>query len=114
MPKLRWPGARLPHVWSGPNVALHDRIGDGYTALRLAPSAPDPAPLIKALETLGAPAATLDAYHPTLRALDGADLLLIRPDLHVAWRGDRLPDDPALLARLVTGHIDPSAHKGAL
>ena len=31
-----WPGARLPHVWLSDGVALHDRIGDGYTLLRLA------------------------------------------------------------------------------
>ena len=31
-------------------------------------------------------------------------LLLLRPDLHVAWRGSRLPLDLAALARQVTGH----------
>ena len=31
-----WPGARLPHVWLADGTALHDRIGDGYTLLRLA------------------------------------------------------------------------------
>ena len=31
-----WPGARLPHVWLADVVALHDRIGDGYTLLRIA------------------------------------------------------------------------------
>ena len=31
-----WPGARLPHVWLKPGeVSVHDRIGDGYTLLRL-------------------------------------------------------------------------------
>ena len=30
-----WPGARLPHVWLADGTALHDRIGDGYTLLRL-------------------------------------------------------------------------------
>jgi hypothetical protein len=28
---------------------------------------------------------------------------LLRPDLHVVWRGNRL-DDPAQLAAIVTGH----------
>jgi hypothetical protein len=38
------------------------------------------------------------------RPLYGCDLALIRPDQHVAWRGNRLPaDGDALLAR-VTGH----------
>jgi hypothetical protein len=30
-------------------------------------------------------------------------LLLLRPDLHVVWRGNRLPEDPARLAALATG-----------
>ena len=31
-----WPGARLPHVWIKPGkLSVHDRIGDGYTLLRL-------------------------------------------------------------------------------
>jgi len=28
----------------------------------------------------------------------------VRPDLHVVWRGNTLPDDPARLAALATGH----------
>jgi hypothetical protein len=32
------------------------------------------------------------------------DLILVRPDLHIVWRGNALPDDPARLATLATGH----------
>jgi hypothetical protein len=39
---------------------------------------------------------------PPLREVYGADLLLLRPDLHVAWRSDTSPADPAELAALVT------------
>jgi hypothetical protein len=39
-----------------------------------------------------------------LRELYGYDLLLLRPDLHVVWRGNCLPDDPARLADIATGH----------
>jgi hypothetical protein len=38
------------------------------------------------------------------RELYGHDLLLLRPDLHVAWRGNRPPEDPRALAKLVTGN----------
>jgi len=30
-------------------------------------------------------------------------LALIRPDLHIAWRGNRAPDDAAALLARVTG-----------
>ena len=33
-----------------------------------------------------------------------ANLLLLRPDLHVIWCGNRLPDDPNELAARATGH----------
>jgi hypothetical protein len=31
-------------------------------------------------------------------------LILLRPDMHVAWRGNAPPADPAHVATLVTGH----------
>src|SRR3712207_6851536 len=54
--------------------------------------------------SLGAPLRVLDLHDERARALYERDLLLLRPDLHVAWRGNRAPQDPAALARLVTGH----------
>ena len=38
------------------------------------------------------------------RRVYGFDYLLMRPDLHVAWRGNALPQDPDKVARVVTGH----------
>jgi hypothetical protein len=38
------------------------------------------------------------------REIYGFDLLLIRPDLHVVWRGNAPPDDPVRLAAIATGH----------
>ena len=35
-----WPGARLPHVWLDDGSAMQDRIGDGYTLLRLGGAPP--------------------------------------------------------------------------
>jgi hypothetical protein len=30
--------------------------------------------------------------------------MLLRPDMHIAWRGDAAPADAAKLARMATGH----------
>jgi hypothetical protein len=38
------------------------------------------------------------------RAIYERDLILLRPDMHVVWRGNDLPDNPAELAALATGH----------
>jgi hypothetical protein len=32
------------------------------------------------------------------------DLILLRPDMHIVWRGQQTPDDPALVAAVATGH----------
>ena len=99
-----WPGARLPHVWLADGTALHDRIGDGYTLLRLAGTQATATPLEQAFATYGGPFAVLDIDEERPRELYGYDLLLLRPDLHVVWRGNHLPDDALKLAAIATGH----------
>jgi 2-polyprenyl-6-methoxyphenol hydroxylase-like FAD-dependent oxidoreductase len=98
-----WPGARLPHLWLGDGTALHDRIGEGYTLLRLAGAQADAGPLARAFASYAAPFTVLDIGEAHPRDIYSYDLLLLRPDLHVVWRGNRL-DDPAKLAAVATGH----------
>jgi hypothetical protein len=95
-----WPGARLPHVWLEGHVSIQDRLGPGYTLLRLRWH--DTAAFEKAIR--GVPFQVLDIRDENACDLYGFDLILLRPDLHVAWRSNRPPLDPARLARLVTGH----------
>ena len=100
------PGVRLPHVWLDDGTAMQDRIGNrnGYVLLRLGGSAADVAALGRAFGEIGAPFAVLDVPDARVRDVYGYDLLLLRPDLHVAWRGNQPPEEPARLARMVTGH----------
>ena len=100
------PGARLPHAWLPDGRSLYDLLGDGFTVLRLS-AAGDVAPLVQAASDLGVPLRVLDLPHlPRLRDVCDADLVLVRPDQHVAWRGTR-PDDADALLRHVVG--TPSA-----
>ena len=99
-----WPGARLPHVWLGDGTALQDRIGDGYTILRLGRSKADTGGLERALRAHGAPVAVLDVPDEIAREVYEYDLLLLRPDMHVVWRGREPPQDPAEVAAIATGH----------
>jgi 2-polyprenyl-6-methoxyphenol hydroxylase-like FAD-dependent oxidoreductase len=99
-----WPGSRLPHAWLAGGVAIQDRIGDGYTLLRLGRGATDTAALEAAMRRTGAPFAVLEIPDAAPRDIYGCDLLLLRPDLHIAWRGNRPPETPAALAARVTGH----------
>lgn len=101
-----WPGVRLPHTWLDDGTAMQDRIGydRGFTLLRLGKSQAEVTALEKAFATYRAPFRVLDILDNEPRAVYGFDLILLRPDLHVAWRGNRAPDDPARLAAIVTGH----------
>jgi 2-polyprenyl-6-methoxyphenol hydroxylase-like FAD-dependent oxidoreductase len=100
-----WPGARLPHVWLADGVAMQDRIGydHGYTLLRLGRNGSDVSALQRAFAATGAPFRVLDCDGDNARDVYGYDLLLLRPDMHVAWRGNQMPDQPERLAGMVTG-----------
>jgi hypothetical protein len=101
-----WPGARLPHAWLADGTAMQDRIGYelGFTLLRLGRSQADTAGLTQAFAALRAPLQVLDIPDEEPRAIYGCDLILLRPDLHVAWRGNRPPEAPERLAAMITGH----------
>jgi 2-polyprenyl-6-methoxyphenol hydroxylase-like FAD-dependent oxidoreductase len=97
------PGVRLPHAWLDDGSAMQDRIGDGYTLLRLG-GGDAGSGLARAFAALGAPYAELAVASRAARDIYGYDLILVRPDLHVVWRGNAPPDDPARLAAIATGH----------
>lgn len=100
-----WPGARLPHVWLKDGTPIQDKLpSDGYVILRLGKSAAEMAPLAQALASFGAKVTALDIRDDAARAVYGYDLLLLRPDLHVVWRGNAPPEDPRELAAIATGH----------
>ena len=99
-----WPGARLPHVWLADGTALHDHIGDGYTLLCLGGARANTGGFAEAFASFGAPFSLVEIDEERPRDIFGRDFLLLRPDLHVVWRGNRLSADPAKLAALATGH----------
>jgi len=99
-----WPGARLPHAWLGDGTPMQDRIPyEGYALLRLARTEADTSGLEKAMRASGAPLTVLEVPDDAPRQVYGYDLLLLRPDLHIVWRGSRPPEDPGAVAGTATG-----------
>jgi hypothetical protein len=82
---------------------MQDAIGEGYTLLRLARGDETAEPLARAFADFGAPFSVLDVADERAREIYGHDFLLVRPDLHVVWRGNRL-FDAVRLAAIATGH----------
>jgi 2-polyprenyl-6-methoxyphenol hydroxylase-like FAD-dependent oxidoreductase len=105
------PGARLPHTWLPDGSSVYDLLGGEFTVLQLDLDA-DPRTLVEAAARQGVPLRVVDlSCLPRLRGLYTAGLVLVRPDQHVAWRGDGVEDAEALLAA-VTGQVmaEPAVH----
>ncbi|MGA2997992.1 FAD-dependent monooxygenase [Bradyrhizobium sp.] len=99
-----WPGARLPHTWLADGTPVQDHIPTvGYTLLRLRNSHKTDN-LKKAFFDRGVSLTVLDIADESVRAVYDRDLLLLRPDMHVVWRGNQAPENAAELAALATGH----------
>jgi len=97
------PGVRIPHIWLNDGRAMQDVLGDGFTLLDLT-ARHDTAGLEAAFRAHDVPLATVRRDEPNVRDVYGCSLLLLRPDLHIVWRGDSPPGDAAALAALATGH----------
>ena len=98
------PGARAPHLWLEDGVSIFDRMGMDFTLLVLqAGREPDARALRDAAGRRAVPLKVLDVRSEEARDIYGADLVLVRPDRHVAWRGNRAPADPAVMLARVTG-----------
>jgi 2-polyprenyl-6-methoxyphenol hydroxylase-like FAD-dependent oxidoreductase len=104
-----WPGFRLPHVWLDDGSALHDRLGFGYTLLRLGAAPPDTSALERSLRATGAPLDVVRVPDARAREIYARDLVLVRPDLHVAWRGNAPPADGDAIAAAITGRSEALA-----
>lgn len=98
------PGCRAPHRWLADGASLYDRFGPDFTLLLLDRDASAGADAARdTARAAGVPLTLVDVSDESgLRDLYAARLALIRPDQHVAWRGDAWPTD-GVLAR-ATGH----------
>jgi 2-polyprenyl-6-methoxyphenol hydroxylase-like FAD-dependent oxidoreductase len=105
-----WPGARLPHVWLDDGTPIQDRIPDGYTILKLGTGKADPGALEQAIRARGAPVTVLDVPDRIARDIYGFDLILLRPDMHIVWRGNAAPENAAEIAAVATGHSESMIH----
>jgi 2-polyprenyl-6-methoxyphenol hydroxylase-like FAD-dependent oxidoreductase len=102
------PGARLPHLWLADGSALFDRLGIGFTLLTMTVGDGLEA-FVKAAGHAGIPLAVLDlSAEPAAEMLD-AEAVLVRPDQHVAWRGDTSAVDAAAVLAVVTGWSSPDS-----
>jgi 2-polyprenyl-6-methoxyphenol hydroxylase-like FAD-dependent oxidoreductase len=80
------PGHRLPHVWLSGGISLYDQLGPDFTLIDLGVGA-NSAAWAAAASSSGLPLKVVHIQSEELKALAQADMLLVRPDQIVAWRG---------------------------
>lgn len=97
-------GGIAPHALID-GQSLYDRFGLWYTALGIgAENAGGIAELVAAAEGAGIPAkAVIVDNGEQLRDRYPAGLAIVRPDQHLAWTGDTVPEDAVDLWRQVSG-----------
>jgi hypothetical protein len=98
-----WPGARAPHAWRSPGVSTLDWFGRGFTLVVCGENAPPVAALEREAQRLRVPLEVVRTHQPELCSLYERRLVLVRPDGHVAWRGNELPQDNGRLLGAVRG-----------
>jgi hypothetical protein len=88
------PGCLAPHFWMEDGASLYDRFGAGFTLLA-GQNAPfeEISRLERAASERGVPLTVLAPADARFSALYQRRFALVRPDQHVAWRGDGLPRD---------------------
>ncbi|WP_040785865.1 aromatic-ring hydroxylase C-terminal domain-containing protein [Nocardia pneumoniae] len=59
--------------------------------------------LVDAAARRGVPLDVVDVRDDHARALYERDLVLVRPDQHVAWRGDSAPGEPLVVVDRIRG-----------
>ena len=90
------PGCRAPHVWMPDGSSLFDHLVEGYTVIG-PPVFHDAArSWAEAFSTRGVPCAVVLVEAEEHRG----ELLLVRPDAHIAWRGVGAGDVDQVAARL--------------
>ena len=97
-PATALPGRRIAHTWTRSGRSVLDLVGDGLTLLWLGAAADSESRrFAEAARAHRLPLSVADLRDERLADRYGADLVLLRADQHVAWRGDSAPDPGEIL-----------------
>jgi hypothetical protein len=106
------PGCRAPHMFLQDGSSLYDALGPDYSLLRFDPKVSVDG-LVQAASKRGVPMKVVDVPAEIAGELYPHKLAMVRPDQHIAWRGDAEPADPMALIDLVRGAAVTAARKAA-
>jgi 2-polyprenyl-6-methoxyphenol hydroxylase-like FAD-dependent oxidoreductase len=96
-----WPGARLPSLYLADGRALHDLLGPGFTLIAF--NSAESGGFRAAAATRRMPLKILALDDPHARSVLDREMLLVRPDHHVAWRGNAPSDNVGAVLDRIRG-----------
>jgi hypothetical protein len=99
------PGCRAPHAWLADGRSTLDLFGRRFVLMAFGGLTDESAAFARTAGTAGVPLETACIEEPTVRSLYEKRYVLVRPDGHVAWRGDSIPQNARGLLETVCGRI---------
>jgi hypothetical protein len=97
-----WPGGRAPSMRLQNGREIFDLLGREFTLVDFSRSNTGQ-PIAAEAARRGVPLEYLPVDEAGLREIWERDLVLVRPDQHVAWRGNQVPADTAgLVDRIIS------------
>jgi 2-polyprenyl-6-methoxyphenol hydroxylase-like FAD-dependent oxidoreductase len=98
------PGSRAPHAWLADGRSTLDLFGEGFVLLSFKKPSPDVEDLVQAFSVRQVPFKVVSIDDPQIADLYELSLVLVRPDGHVAWRGDSVVN-PLRIVDIVRGAL---------
>ena len=96
------PGHRAPHMWVKEGHSTLDYFGKGFVLMRFRPDVATDS-IERSARARGVPLTVIDIAQQEAQNLYECNLVLVRPDGHVAWRGDEQPADAEHVIATVCG-----------
>jgi 2-polyprenyl-6-methoxyphenol hydroxylase-like FAD-dependent oxidoreductase len=103
------PGHRAPHMWLPDGTSILDLFGRGFTLLTFGDEHGDFHQFRAAAENRALPLCIRHVDNTEATRLYAKRMVLVRPDGHVAWRGDAVPQSIHLILDTVRGALLRSA-----
>ena len=107
-----WPGSRAPHIFLEDGTAIFDMFGKYWTIVTFSEKDSGGDFLVAAAESMGIPLKRVDLRKEALaKKLYERDMVLVRPDHHVAWRGDKVGsrEEAERILGIVNGRVEAEA-----
>lgn len=94
-----WPGCRLPHLFLDNGQSIHEKLGLYFTLICFGETADIPPTAETSL-----PLEVLYIDEPLANKIYQYRYILVRPDQHIAWRGNVIPNNFFQILKKVTGN----------